>query len=99
MRISDWSSDVGSSDLQPDFLRQFGRKNPPGAVEGNSTPVAWTSHAYFPPPGPGRKWIDRPADQSVSLGRLGSLRKGRSEERRVGKECVRTGRSRWTQYN
>src|SRR3546814_12874406 len=24
---------------------------------------------------------------------------GRSEERRVGKECVRTGRSRWSPYN
>src|SRR3546814_19826286 len=26
------------------------------------------------------------------------LRPGRSEERRVGKECVRTCRSRWSQY-
>src|SRR3546814_11849314 len=27
------------------------------------------------------------------------MREGRSEERRVGKECVSTGRSRWSPYN
>src|SRR3546814_3315857 len=62
MRISDWSSDVCSSDLDP-----------------------------------------RPADRAQSrwfLGRIARCgRRGRSEERRVGKECVSTCRSRWSPYH
>src|SRR3546814_6039631 len=34
-----------------------------------------------------------------SLGVCGEDQRVRSEERRVGKECGRTGRSRWAQYN
>src|SRR3546814_4107783 len=66
MRISDWSSDVCSSDLcrPPDEL----------AVE------PWSA------------WLLRRADP-VDRPRL------RSEERRVGKECVSTCRSRWSPYH
>src|SRR3546814_14597916 len=38
----------------------------------------------------------------VAQGHAGELRRmdaGRSEERRVGKECVSTGRSRWSPYH
>src|SRR3546814_17648716 len=38
----------------------------------------------------------RPADHSPSTGLTRSP--SRSEERRVGKECVSTGRSRWSPY-
>src|SRR3546814_3386818 len=70
MRISDWSSDVCSSDLWQ------GR-----AVDGQCR--------------------DRHrARQSVD--RDGAARtddRARSEERRVGKECVSTCRSRWSPYH
>src|SRR3546814_6288675 len=60
MRISDWSSDVCSSDLQfqkqfKDFVKRYEKGDP--------------SEGY------------------------------RSEERRVGKECVSTCRSRWSPYH
>src|SRR3546814_6026420 len=79
MRISDWSSDVCSSDL--DYLVRLddGReitvsaapdlRHKPGEVVGISW-AAENSDAF--PPG------------------------GRSEERRVGNECVSTCRSRWS---
>src|SRR3546814_15165840 len=85
MRISDWSSDVCSSDLGRQ-RRSRGRN--------------WSCQA--PHPGPARK---RPKShvalhiiwQVPSLFLPGiSLR---SEERRVGKECVSTCRSRWSTYH
>src|SRR3546814_5090128 len=74
MRISDWSSDVCSSDL------------PPTAGSG-------------PCRQPARPWA---AWTSWSTARAACARgasKTRSEERRVGKECVSTCRSRWSPYH
>src|SRR3546814_12288478 len=92
MRISDWSSDVCSSDLRNigSMIEKKMRKN-----EGRGAPGAAGSG------GAGA------ADGSESLGRLGidgSVRRKksfspRSEERRVGKECVSTCRSRWSPYH
>src|SRR3546814_4788705 len=63
MRISDWSSDVCSSDLNNRALTRATRHAPP-------------------------------------LRRPDCLRNARrSEERRVGKECVSTCRSRWSPYH
>src|SRR3546814_5018586 len=78
MRISDWSSDVCSSDLPAGGL-------PPPALS-------------FPHPG-----IGSPPAGFIGVavfsrnGRPSSRR--RSEERRVGKECVSTCRSRWSPYH
>src|SRR3546814_4905929 len=75
MRISDWSSDVCSSDLPehgpPARIRPIRarRGNPP--TERNEGAGGAPA-----PPGPLR-----------------------SEERRVGKECVSTCRSRWSPYH
>src|SRR3546814_3247711 len=76
MRISDWSSDVCSSDLR-DHLEPHG-------------------------------W-GLPADEEGVADRRCALELGedsrrdaevdRSEERRVGKECVSTCRSRWSPYH
>src|SRR3546814_14420936 len=45
-----------------------------------------------------RKWLRRfRASASIAVVRAGWLR--RSEERRVGKECVSTCRSRWSPYH
>src|SRR3546814_16493584 len=80
MRISDWSSDVCSSDLRD---RRRGRGRVPGVVRH---------------PHPRRR---APRRRLFGRGRRGALGEDhrphrRSEERRVGQECVstcRTGRS------
>src|SRR3546814_8939214 len=62
MRISDWSSDVCSSDLVEEQMVALGEAG-----------------------------IDRALDRRAV--------RDRSEERRVGKECVSTCRSRWSPYH
>src|SRR3546814_2860007 len=76
MRISDWSSDVCSSDLGAGR----DRSGVAGAAQG------W---ARVPP---ARHLRSRPVAAGPGAGRP------RSEERRVGKECVSTCRSRWSPY-
>src|SRR3546814_8437627 len=77
MRISDWSSDVCSSDLH----RWRGKDA--------RTPVL---------PGPRRSEDPyRIRKPRILSGRAQGCR--RSEERRVGKECVSTCRSRWSPYH
>src|SRR3546814_2868558 len=75
MRISDWSSDVCSSDLALDeivdrrqVLRDKQGENTPGDMDLCRWPRARSANA-------------------------------RLEERRVGKECVSTCRSRWSPYH
>src|SRR3546814_5906003 len=84
MRISDWSSDVCSSDL----LRQNGdtvaRRD---AVQAGGDADA---HAA------GRVLGRKPRDLQLLEQHAAALL--RSEERRVGKECVSTCRSRWSPY-
>src|SRR3546814_8202169 len=77
MRISDWSSDVCSSDLQG---KVSGRK-----VDGSVLAVNERART----PGGENFEQHRVRDTSVE----------RSEERRVGKECVSTCRSRWSPYH
>src|SRR3546814_7178564 len=71
MRISDWSSDVCSSDLHRTAVV-------PSAVSGTGGRCrgGWPWYSQRP----GGAWV-------------------RSEERRVGKECVSTCRSRWSPYH
>src|SRR3546814_11140166 len=98
MRISDWSSDVCSSDLQ--------------RVDFNRAVVCWAfwTSPHMPPPLLRTHMIKSILHHALSLGysqrrcaqALG-VSKGvvakRSEERRVGKECVSTCRSRWSPYH
>src|SRR3546814_5343331 len=86
-RISDWSSDVCSSDLQagdhpegPENCRTLRAIRPscPLPFRGEDM-KAWRA-------APSRSW-------------RGGCGSGRSEERRVGKECVSTCRSRWSPYH
>src|SRR3546814_10838602 len=69
MRISDWSSDVCSSDLR---------------LDRGEAPVIF---------GDGKQSMDM-----VYVGDIAraNILAARSEERRVGKECVSTCRSRWS---
>src|SRR3546814_18288370 len=79
MRISDWSSDVCSSDLN--WPKSFS---------------AWRAAPY--------RWV---RSSAIALSSAGPIHRttrwvaslGRSEERRVGKECVSTCRSRWAPYH
>src|SRR3546814_4419844 len=77
MRISDWSSDVCSSDLASAQRARAGRR----------------LRARQPLPGP--------ADHAATAHRAAGPQAvpDRSEERRVGKECVSTCRSRWSPYH
>src|SRR3546814_5086474 len=82
MRISDWSSDVCSSDLALDcgrsiayFLFVRGQLSHNTVVTEVTPPVCDATTLPAPIP------------------------KFRSDERRVGKECVSTCRSRWSPYH
>src|SRR3546814_14730301 len=95
MRISDWSSDVCSSDLRE---RLGARGDEDAAVLpdlGGALPERDRWH-WRARPGLGDDPGDVPrpcdADNGCRLRR-------RSEERRVGKECVSTCRSRWSPYH
>src|SRR3546814_12920449 len=97
MRISDWSSDVCSSDL---LVFDIG---------GGSTELIWVNIAEMD----GRKVASKAAQAATGKAGLSkpsiedwnslpcgvvtlAESHGRSEERRVGKECVSTCRSRWS---
>src|SRR3546814_7513370 len=114
VRISDWSSDVCSSDLDGETI----------VIEATAI-IAYLA-AYHPGPAPlipadpaeavATRMLDRVFDNYVManmqrvvnayIARSDSpdpvevaAGKERSEERRVGKECVSTCRSRWSPYH
>src|SRR3546814_12121227 len=104
MRISDWSSDVCSSDLAEtcDVLeRELGvvERLEGGAVEGELVAELGRGDGVGEPVGAVADCRDVSGDVAVAEG--GGEGEGvdpRSEERRVGKECVSTCRSRWSPY-
>src|SRR3546814_8449737 len=84
MRISDWNSDVCSSDLRSRSVSSIRSRNRPPCFLAHSQ--LWSAVRTLPtcrvPVGEGAKRVVT-----------------RSEERRVGKECVSTCRSRWSPYH
>src|SRR3546814_20017936 len=104
MRISDWSSDVCSSDLVCKGATGSAANviNSAGATAG-----AASNHPSF-------TWALNTASNQLEVTPVGStsgafvfnvvpvgdaiIQFARSEERRVGKECVSTCRSRWSPY-
>src|SRR3546814_17243266 len=107
MRISDWSSDVCSSDLQFHQHTQAAEDrgvfatDHPGAVNNQLTRGMAQAQD-------GVAIVDTRVVE-IDIGRtIGARASGdddvlghqfRSEERRVGKECVSTCRSRWSPYH
>src|SRR3546814_13269709 len=99
MRISDWSSDVCSSDL--DLIRQLEEESKkPGAVARNEgdaeKALAGAAHrleAIYQVPFLAHAAME-PMNCTVHV-----QKDSRSEERRVGKESVSTCRSRWSTYH
>src|SRR3546814_12392149 len=92
MRISDWSSDVCSSDLQQ-LPSRAGERQITELVEHDQVEprqLRRQGPAFADPGLPFEACHQiRPAERC----------EGRSEERRVGKECVSTCRSRWSPYH
>src|SRR3546814_6889150 len=110
MRISDWSSDVCSSDLSVKAGFDLAE-----AAIGPATILVNNAAANFPVPAEELSpngWraitqitLDGPffcstefARRRIASGGGGAIL-NRSEERRVGKECVSTCRSRWSPYH
>src|SRR3546814_13086562 len=99
MRISDWSSDVCSSDLG-DFgneavLRLFVKIGFLHCAASRSHAGMAASGTVGPKLAVGRDVLRLLLDHfQPEIERL-----ARSEERRVGKECVSTCRSRWAPYH
>src|SRR3546814_11171576 len=111
MRISDWSSDVCSSDLRccswdrgPRSVRREGSPGP-------ASPARWRCPPSGACPSNSRRYSARPPRVAGRTRRAGcdisprhsrarrasrNNADSRSEERRVGKECARTFRSRWS---
>src|SRR3546814_7031754 len=79
MRISDWSSDVCSSDL----LHLPPPRPCTARTEARPRVISWVSERRM----------------ALPVRHLSTAGSQRSEERRVGKECVRTCRSRWSPYH
>src|SRR3546814_20514399 len=104
MRISDWSSDVCSSDL--DGQRMFAQET----VTRSGLPFAQAPERHLAVALLLKHWaadfvtpmnLPLPGWTLLSEMTNPALRKfaNRSEERRVGKECVSTCRSRWARYH
>src|SRR3546814_11146236 len=98
MRISDWSSDVCSSDLLLDqadvgVLQRFGGG---GDLLERGVAVAVERTPEF-----GQAGLEGVEVLRLLVLHLDEELVGvaRSEERRVGKECVSTCRSRWSRYH
>src|SRR3546814_12378665 len=97
MRISDWSSDVCSSDLASTAVRAEQLQRARAGQFGGGrviilAPVRIEAVSGFVKIDAGERRIG--VDHLLHLGY-----RDRSEERRVGKECVSTCRSRGSPYN
>src|SRR3546814_15897508 len=111
MRISDWSSDVCSSDLDSinadnlsynatlsykltSNILAYGKVGSSYRAGGFNTRLSDPRA-----PSPVQVLFGNENSTSYEVGIKGSPIRRRSEERRVGKECVSTGRSRWSPYH
>src|SRR3546814_20525440 len=108
MRISDWSSDVCSSDLidraayTPDLAVAELLVDPAAAAPDQDRVLSSIDEQIFvmavmPVPFAGD--ANANAVRKRSADRAFQRQLIRSEERRVGKECVSTCRSRWSPYH
>src|SRR3546814_14340370 len=97
MRISDWSSDVCSSDLDDpyDFVM---KALSPAKVKEVRIDVETGTATVIVPDFQLSLAIGKEGQNARLAARLTGWRVS-SEERRVGKECGRTCRSRWSPYH
>src|SRR3546814_10939261 len=98
MRISDWSSDVCSSDLEDSAVFAIDVGLAPGVFVTPTDDLKVVGSVLQ------AKFVDRRHPvangyDSDDLAVYSAEGLSRSEERRVGKECVSTCRSRWSPYH
>src|SRR3546814_13570381 len=105
MRISDWSSDVCSSDLPDGGAPPRSAKNGSQLASATNAIIRTDNAAH---PSRAIHFFMRFSPVAVGsgewrAGEAAAVRAGaksrRTEERRVGEECVKTCRSRWTSGN
>src|SRR3546814_14159414 len=97
MRISDWSSDVCSSDLIRTIAAEIN-----GPFDKSSRSIILYGSADADVGGfMGLKYFLKPIFRWYTMRccNRNNFTCTRSEERRVGKECVSTCRSRWSPYH
>src|SRR3546814_16549985 len=96
MRISDWSSDVCSSDLLREAEEEIGLAHRHVTLIGRlDTYIVRTGFIVVPVVG----LLRPPFELRAEASEVDEIFEVRSEERRVGKECVSKCRSRWAPYN
>src|SRR3546814_16302322 len=98
MRISDWSSDVCSSDL-PSRSSASGADDAINAMDAALASVNTTRAQLGAVQNRFESVVSNLATTTENLSAARSRIQDRSEERRVGKECVSTCRSRWSRDN
>src|SRR3546814_16130478 len=107
MRISDWSSDVCSSDLDVFLLMLFGARvtDVVNIERQRFRQIVETEQFQFRIISPFRLGLGQFSHSSYDTDRLTpkapdtGANPWRSEERRVGKECVSMCRSRWSPFH
>src|SRR3546814_12321017 len=106
MRISDWSSDVCSSDLvrtsvsSPEVMEWLVADLRTRIADIVAAAATLRAVAGARRGGRGRSLPGGARTGAEGAGAMAAGNEtGRSEERRVGKECVSTGRSRWSPYH
>src|SRR3546814_10799890 len=92
MRISDWSSDVCSSDLLADRITRLELGRAVREVQPRMLHLVGNVRVVEAPESEGVEVLAATVVHEVHGAH-------RSEERRVGKECVSTCRSRWSPYH
>src|SRR3546814_21028537 len=101
MRISDWSSDVCSSDLN--FIEYLDSSYEVKSLIGDES-IFQHYREWYATRGVSRNHADLVSgvvsrNKHIEYALYDEIpRRVRSEERRVGKECVSTCRSRWSPY-
>src|SRR3546814_1995854 len=93
MRISDWSSDVCSSDLMVGLTRSWALELAAQGITVNCVAPGPVATEMFKRNNPSQLARSQALLNAIPVMRI------RSEERRVGKECVSTCRSRWSPYH
>src|SRR3546814_12382616 len=100
MRISDWSSDVGSSDLGSIVTQEVAARLTAMPTAAPDFKIFWdNAYAFHHLTEEEAKSADILTLAAASGHPHRPIMFARSEERRVGKECGRTGRSGWAPYH